>query len=101
MSKEKFRIIREKLFESINKNLIPKYDILDSCHMYESSELGNWDVEFIFKLNSSLTPYEKNSLEIKIKNDLRKFLNEVCGMPHYILAILIILDDTGVELWSF
>lgn len=98
MSNEKFKVIREKLFDYITHSLIINYDELCFCNMYESSGNVNWDVEFIFKLNYSLSVAEKNNLNRNIKRDLRKFLNEVCGMPHYILAILIILDDTGVDL---
>ena len=94
MSNEKFKVIREKLFDYITHSLIINYEELCFCNMYESLGNVNWDVEFIFKLNYSLTTEEKNNLKRNIKRDLRKFLNEVFNMPYYHLAILIILDDT-------
>lgn len=94
MSNEKFKIIREKLFEYINNSLIMNYDDLSFCNMYESSGNVNWDVELIFKTKHTLTTEEKNNLEFDIRKELRKFLNEVFEMPYYDLAILIILDDT-------
>ena len=94
MSQERFKLIREKLFNYINDELLKKYDVLEYCNMYESSDSMNWDVEFIFKLKYSLTIEEKNFLEIDLKKDIRKFLNDVCDMPYYYLAILFILDDT-------
>ena len=41
----------------------------------ESAENMNWDVEYIFKLKYSLTFHEKKNLEIRIRKDLKKFLN--------------------------
>jgi len=93
LSNEKFKIIREELYEFINLELINKYDEIGYCTMYESSKLVNWDVEFIFKLNSHLSINEKNNLERKIFNDLRLFLDESFNFPQYWIIILIILDD--------
>ncbi len=60
-----------KIYEYIQKEIIPKYSELEFCTMHKlPEEVINTDVEYIFKINSTLNRIDINILKRNILMDL-------------------------------
>lgn len=92
MSKKEFLKLRVNLFEFINQTIIPKYDEIISCNMYELPNEISWDVEYIFKINNGLSKETVNDLNNSIKLDLKEYLNTI-DEQFYLLVILIVFSE--------
>lgn len=88
MNKEKFPEYREKVFQYIQEELIPKYDVLSSCIMHRLPEYMNDDVEYIFKLSYDLTDKSKYNLKKSLEIDLADFCDSFNSF--YFVRIIII-----------
>ncbi len=88
MNTEKFPEYREKVFQYIQKEILPKYPEIESCNMHVLSEYMNDDVEYILKLTKDLSDREKYYLKRNLDNDLVNFCDSFDSF--YFIRILII-----------
>ena len=93
MNEKYYLKYRELIFDFINNEIIPKYDILESCNMHIlPKNLVTHDVEFIIKVKNQVS---KNELSF-LKSDVEKDLDYYCvklGDPTYFLRILLIFTE--------
>lgn len=92
MSKKEFLKLRLDLFEFINQRILPKYEELISCNMYELPDEISWDVEYIFKIKKGLSVELISNLKDNIESELDAYL-EYIGEDYYSLVMLLIFTE--------
>lgn len=85
-------LILEDIFNHIHSDIIPKYDDLVDCHMYQLPQEINADYEYIFKLKHPLLKPELETLTANIYEDISDYCDKI-NEPYFILNILIILSE--------
>ena len=89
MNTEKFPEYREKVFQFINDEILPKYPEIKSCNMHVLPGVVNRDVEYLLELSEFLTNVESDSLNDSISKDLEEFCTSF--EDNFFFEILLIL----------
>ena len=89
MNTEKFPEYREKVFQYIQDEILPKYPEIESCTMHVLPSEINRDIEFIFFIHSQLNDTDLFKLEDSISKNLFNFCQSFEKL--YFLKIFIIL----------
>lgn len=91
MNTDKFPEYREKVFEYIQNEILPKYPEIKSCNMHILPSEVNRDIEFIFFIQSQLNDKDLIKLQNSIDKDLFNFCQSFEKV--YFLKMFIILKN--------
>lgn len=73
MNTEKFPEYREKVYNFIKSEIVPKYPEIKSCNMHVLPDIVNKDVEYLLELSEFLTKTESDSLKDSLDEELEAF----------------------------
>ena len=90
MNKEKFPEYRNKVYKYIQEEIVPKYDVIESCTMHILPIQLIANVEFIFNLNYKLSEEDLSLLNKIIKKDLYSFVKTLNINGPYMSRVVII-----------
>ena len=92
MNTDKFKYYRKKVYEYIQKEIIPKYSEIKYCTMEVYSEHLDWDVGFIFRQNESRFNFKSfkstDILEREIRYSLQRYCDEIGANDYYFFILL-------------
>ncbi len=89
MNTEKFPEYREKVFQYVQKEIIPKYDEIEECKLHIFPQYMDRDIELIFKVDPNLKNIRE--LNYNLVLDISKFCEEYVDF-HYRNKFMIILN---------
>lgn len=93
MNTEKFPEYREKVFQYIQEEILPKYSEIELCSMHVLPSYIDNDVEYIFRIKHRFSIFRKQKSLEELDKEIYELLANYCdemGERHYILHILTI-----------
>ena len=96
MNTEKFPEYREKVFQYIQNEILPKYPEIELCSMHVLPSYIDKDVEYIFRIKSRFSLFRKQKSLNELDDEIYVLLSNYCediNIHYYILHILTIFKE--------